>query len=278
MPPLPVITRPADRSVVEGDTLTVAGRATPHARICVLDWDQGIASTTADERGEWSVSLSRARDHDHVLRAEMLDPEGRAIAASAPSVVYVPERESDAAEPRSAPGGFLPQLGKGRGLGSLLSRGRRPGTHGRVPSDPYGDEPHDGDPLDSAPDGMWEGAERVEDRLEAGDAGPPIRLERESVSTAPLEAAEEASSAERPRDVSRATLLTRGQGPAAKSGARAVRQDGEALELEVQEVTVARPQVVEAELQDVRSTTSQDEPEPLKVVETRRARQGRSIR
>lgn len=104
---------------------TIAGRATPGAKVAVLANGETLAETTAAADGSWVIATETPLSEGTVeLTLEMTAPDGVTIRSEQTIVIYVPEREGD--RPlvvRTTPGGATEVLQEPRdpapGLGPL---------------------------------------------------------------------------------------------------------------------------------------------------------------
>ncbi len=80
-PAMPVIDAPAPNSHAQAGRVTISGTAAPNLTIQVLDGSKPQASTHADARGAWSLTLTGLTAGPHTFRAQALDAAGNASPA-----------------------------------------------------------------------------------------------------------------------------------------------------------------------------------------------------
>lgn len=103
----------------------IAGRAKPGAKVTVFANDEELATTDADERGEWVVTTETPLESGPVeLSLSMTMQDGQTIGSEETIIIYVPERPGD--RPlvlRTTPGGATQVIQEPRdpagGLGPL---------------------------------------------------------------------------------------------------------------------------------------------------------------
>lgn len=103
----------------------IAGRARPRAKVTIYANDEELATTDADERGDWVVTTETPLASGPVeLSLAMTAEDGQTIRSEETVIIYVPEREGD--RPlvlRTTPGGATEVIQEPRdpagGLGPL---------------------------------------------------------------------------------------------------------------------------------------------------------------